>query len=289
MDRTSVDGFELALRSPENFNFPADGGSDEGFLKSLSEALDKPAQSIPYLRAKSLKDALNVVAAVASLRNQPLYIAPSVDQLTAMVPTLAASSPVLSAGALPTAMVKGGLLAIPDLSNGDPDPNLLSILMGNRHIDLPDLGFAVNAQDEFRVLYCSAIYNGEDNLPQVLASFLQDPMDVPGLTVAQTEKTLESRFPESPKALIADIAKLIKQAKALGRSATVDDGEKLASKLFAKPDEYSATDLANAARPIFGDDIAKLVEEEKLLSSFHELESKKLLDELKEELKDEEN
>lgn len=288
MDRTSVDGFELALRSPENFNFPAAGGTDESFLKSLSEALDKPAQSIPYLRAKSLKDALNVVAAVAALRNQPLYIAPSVDQLTAMVPTLAASSPVLSAGALPTAMVKGGLLAIPDLSNGDPDPNLLPILMGNRHIDLPDLGFAVNAKDEFRVLYCSAIYNGEDTLPQVLASFLQDPLDVPGLTTEQATKTLESRFPESPKALIADIAKLINQAKALGRPATVDDGEKLATKLFATP-EYSASDLANAARPLFGDDIAKLVEEQKLLNSFHELENNKLLAELKEELKDEES
>lgn len=288
MDRTSVEGFELALRSPENFNFPESGGSDEGFLKSLSEALDKPAQSIPYLRASSLKDALNVVAAVAGLRNQPLYIAPSVDQLTALVPTLAASSPVLSVGALPSAMLKGGLLAIPDLSNGDPDSNLLPILMGNRHIDLPDLGFAVHAADEFRVVYCSAVYNGDDKLPQVLASFLQDPLDVPGMSGEQAKKTLQSRFPESPKALIADIVKLINEAKALGRPASVEDGEKLAARLFAKPAEYSALDLANATRPLFGEDIAKMVEEEKLLSSFHELENNKLLDELKEELKDEE-
>jgi hypothetical protein len=287
MERISVDGYELTLTSPIKIDLDQLESPDEAFLKTVCRALDGPDQVIPYLRAQSLKDALNVLAIVASRRKQPLYIAPSVDQLTAMVPTLAATSSVMSAGTLPSAMIKGGLLVIPDLSNGEPDSNLLTILMGKRHIDIPELGVDLEAEEGFRIIYCSPIYTDDEKLPTLLAAFLSSPIDVPALTSQQTINQLQKSFPESAKVLLEDIAELLKQAQSLGRVGSIQDGESLARELF-NPDRHQYPGrLAATARPLFGDDIANMVEDQKLLQAFHDIESKQLLDQLKKELESE--
>jgi hypothetical protein len=289
MDRTIIDGFEVSLRSPEQFAFEGICPLEETVLVSISQQLDKKSQSIPHFRAPLLRDALNTLAAVAARRAQPLYIAPNLDQLTDLVPTVAASSPVLSLGPLPSAMIKGGLLVIPDISYGVPDHNLLSLLMGNRHIDLPELGLDLEAESSFRVVYCSAISLGDEHPPNMLEGFLSDPIDIPEPGPAKKKQSLEDHFPDSPKNLIDDIVKLIGRAKELGHTVSARESERFAKSLLAPTKKLNTTILADSTRSLFGDDIARLVEKQKLLTQFHELENTDLLAALKEELETEDS
>lgn len=288
MEQRSLNQVNVTLLSPSSVPFEREQSLYKKRIDALNAALSKAGNQLPTVVAPTLREAFALVCAAAKGQDKPCYLAPldAKAELDALLFQCQAPSPQKApvAGPMLSAMLKGGLLVF-----GGPGLNqalvyrFFSVLAGSKSIDLPSLGTSIDIDPGFQIVLAF----DEDSMPdESLRQFMNTPVNVDA-SQEETKDYLKSQWPDSPSALLSDIAVLLGKARELGESASIYESHRLADRLLGRKGPWTREELQASTGDTLGQEVARIVERDKLLSAFQELETEADLEALRQELDDE--